>query len=277
VLGAFGLAVLTALVFLWWELRVEEPMLDPRFFRIPAFRAGSAVITSLFFGMFGMFFLMSQYLQFVKGYSALMAGVATLPSAATLILVTPRSPTLVATFGARRVVVVGMLLVTTGFGIFALLGPDSPYLMVALGLVVIASGMGLAMAPASTAIVSSLPMSKAGVASAVNDVTREVGGALGIAVLGTVLTSRFTSLMDDRIPAAAPEEVRAGARTSVNAALAIAEKVPPQFADALAQGARSAFTDAMNTAFMVSAGLLFVMALVASRAVPRDMQATVGH
>jgi hypothetical protein len=134
-----------------------------------------------------------------------------------------------------------------------------------------------AMAPASTAIVSSLPMSKAGVASAVNDVTREVGGALGIAVLGTVLTSRFTSLMDDRIPAAAPEEVRAGARTSVNAALAIAEKVPPQFADALTQGARSAFTDAMNTSFMVSAGLLFVMALVASRAVPRDMQATVGH
>ena len=277
VLGAFGLTVLTALVFVWWELRVEEPMLDPRFFRIPAFRAGSAVITSLFFGMFGMFFLMSQYLQFVKGYSALMAGVATLPSAATLILVTPRSPTLVATFGARRVVVVGMLLVTTGFGIFALLGPDSPYLMVALGLVVIASGMGLAMAPASTAIVSSLPMSKAGVASAVNDVTREVGGALGIAVLGTVLTSRFTSLMDDRIPAAAPEEVRAGARTSVNAALAIAEKVPPQFADALTEGARSAFTDAMNTSFMVSAGLLFVMALVASRAVPRDMQATVGH
>ena len=271
------LTSLAGVVFVFWELRVDEPMLDPRFFRIPAFRAGSAVITSLFFGMFGMFFLITQYLQFVKGYSPLQAGVATLPSAAVLILVTPRSPTFVRLWGARRVVVAGMLLVSAGFALFTLLGPDSPYLMVAAGLVVIATGMGFAMAPASTAIVSSLPMSKAGVASAVNDVTREVGGALGIAVLGTVLTSRFTSLMDDRIPTAAPDQVRVGARSSVSAAIAIADKVPPQFADALRDGAKSAFSDAMNTAFVISAVLLLVMAVVASRAVPRDMQANVGH
>jgi EmrB/QacA subfamily drug resistance transporter len=277
VLGSFALAVAAGVVFVLWELRVDEPMLDPRFFRIPAFRAGSAVITSLFFGMFGMFFLITQYLQFVKGYSPLQAGVATLPSAAVLILVTPRSPTFVRLWGARRVVVIGMLLVSAGFALFAMLGPDSPYLMVAAGLVVIATGMGFAMAPASTAIVSSLPMSKAGVASAVNDVTREVGGALGIAVLGTVLTSRFTSLMDQRIPAAAPEQVRVGARSSVSAAIAIADKVPPHFADALRDGARSAFSDAMNTSFVISAVLLLVMAVVASRAVPRDMQANVGH
>jgi MFS transporter, DHA2 family, integral membrane protein len=277
VLGSFALAVVAGVVFVLWELRVDEPMLDPRFFRIPAFRAGSGVITSLFFGMFGMFFLISQYLQFVKGYSPLMAGTATLPSAFTLILVTPRSPTFVRLWGARRVVVLGMLLVSAGFGLFTLLGPNTPYVVVAIGLVIIATGMGFAMAPASTAIVSSLPLSKAGVASAVNDVTREVGGALGIAVLGTVLTSRFTSLMDGRIPAAAPDTVRTGARSSISAAIAIADKVPPQFADALRDGARASFTDAMNTAFVISAVLLFVMALVASRAVPSDMQATVGH
>jgi EmrB/QacA subfamily drug resistance transporter len=269
VLGAFVLFAVLAVAFVAWELRVDEPMLDPRFFRIPAFRAGSLVIMSLFFGLFGMFFLLTQYLQFVKGYSPLVAGVCTLPSAVTLILITPRSPTLVARFGARRVVTTGMLLCAGGFALFTQLQDSSPYLFVAAGLVLAATGMSFAMAPASTAIVSSLPLSKAGVASAVNDVTRELGGALGIAILGTVLTSRFTTLMDDRIPAAAPDQVRIGARTSVAAAIAIADRVPSQFAGPLRDAARTAFTDSLNSAFLVSTVLLVVMAIVASRAVPR--------
>ena len=276
VLGSFAVAVVVGILFVLWELRTDEPMLDPRFFKIPAFRAGSGVITAIFFGMFGMFFMLTQYLQFVKGYSPLVAGVATVPSAITMLIVAPRSPRLVARFGSRRVVTTGMFCVAAAFVIYALIGPDTPYLAVAGALVVGAFGMGLAMAPASTAIVSSLPLSKAGVASAVNDVTREVGGALGIAVLGTILTSRFTSLMDDRLPAAVPDEIRAGARTSVNAAMAIADKLPPEFSGALREGARSAFTDAFNSAFVVSAVLLAIMAIVASRAVP-DTKAVGGH
>jgi EmrB/QacA subfamily drug resistance transporter len=268
VLGSFAAAVVVAVLFVAWELKVDEPMLDPRFFRIPAFRAGTGVITAVFFGMFGMFFMLTQYLQFVKGYSPLVAGVATAPSALTMLVVAPRSPKVVARFGARRVVSFGMLCVSGAFVIYTLLGPDTSYLAVAAALVLGAFGMGLSMAPASTAIVSALPLSKAGVASAVNDVTREVGGALGIAVLGTILTSRFSSLMDDRLPAAVPDETRTAARSSVSAAMAIAEKAPPELADAVRAGARAAFTDAFNSAFVVSAVLLAVMAVVASRAVP---------
>jgi EmrB/QacA subfamily drug resistance transporter len=276
VLGSFAVAVVVGVLFVLWELRADEPMLDPRFFRIPAFRAGTGVITAVFFGMFGMFFMLTQYLQFVKGYSPLVAGLATVPSALTMLVVAPRSPRFVARFGSRRVVTAGLLCVSASFAIYTLIGPDTAYIAVAVALVIGAFGMGLSMAPASTAIVSSLPMSKAGVASAVNDVTREVGGALGIAVLGTILTSRFTSLMDERIPAAAPDEVRAGARTSINAAMAIADRVPPEFAGALRDGARAAFTDAFNSAFIVSAVLLALMAIVASRAVP-DSTTVGGH
>lgn len=276
VLGSFAVAVIVGIGFVLWELRADEPMLDPRFFKIPAFRAGSGVITTVFFGMFGMFFMLTQYLQFVKGYSPLVAGLATVPSALTMLVVAPRSPKLVARFGARRVVTTGMLCVSAAFVVYTLIGPDTPYIAVALSLVVGAFGMGLSMAPASTAIVSSLPLSKAGVASAVNDVTREVGGALGIAVLGTILTSRFTSLMDDRMPAGVPDQVRVGARSSINAAISIADKLPPEYSHLLREGARSAFTDAFNSAFVVSAVLLFVMAIVASRAVP-DTKAVSGH
>lgn len=268
VLGSFLATVVVGVAFVLWELRCDEPMLDPRFFRIPAFRAGSGVITAVFFGMFGMFFMLTQYLQFVKGYSPLQAGFATVPSALTMLIVTPRSPLLVARFGARAVVTTGMLLIATAFVIYSQLSPDAPYLAVAAALVVGAVGMGMSMAPASTAIVSSLPLSKAGVASAVNDVTREVGGALGIAVLGTILTSRFTSGMDDRLPAGVPDQLRTGARTSINAAVAIADKLPAQYSAPLKEAARSAFTDAFNSAFVVSAALLFVMAIVAARSVP---------
>lgn len=274
VLGSFLTTLVVGIGFVVWELRCDEPMLDPRFFKIPAFRAGSGVITAVFFGMFGMFFMLTQYLQFVKGYSPLVAGFATVPSALTMLIVTPRSPQLVARFGARKVVTTGMLLVATAFLIYSQLSPDAPYLAVAAALVVGAVGMGMSMAPASTAIVSSLPLSKAGVASAVNDVTREVGGALGIAVLGTILTSRFTSSMDDRLPASVPDQVRVGARTSINAAIVIADKLPQQHSEPLKAAARSAFTDAFNSAFVVSAVLLFVMAIVAARSVPdtREVQ-----
>ncbi len=277
VLGSFGVAVLFGALFVVWELHVDEPMLDPRFLRIPAFRAGSGVITMLFFALFGMFFMITQYLQFVKGYSALVAGLCTAPNAAVTLLVTPRSPALVARFGARRVVTAGMALLAASMALYTQLTPQSPYWWVALALVVGATGMSIAMAPATIAIVSSLPMSKAGVGSAVNDVTREVGGALGIAVLGTVLVSRFTSSMDRLMPDAVPDQLRAASRTSINGAIAVAGKLPVDAGRQLLDAARVAFTEAMSSAFVVSAVLLVVMAVVAHRAVPETRDLHVRH
>ncbi len=268
VLIAFGLALVFGALFVGWELRRDSPMLDPRYFRLAGFRSGSAVISALFFGMFGMFFLLTQYLQFVKGYSALRAGVATLPSAITMILVTPRSPLIVGRFGVRATTLTGMIFGATGFAWFSTLGPDSPYLAVAFGLVLVASGMGLAMAPASTAIVSSLPQNKAGVASAVNDVTREVGGALGIAVLGSIVTSRYGSEMSAAVPAGVPSDISNAVKSSINAAFETAKFLPPEIADSIRGSARASFADAMNLAFLTSSALLAVTAALVARSLP---------
>ena len=242
VIGAFVAAVVIGTLFVLWELRATDPMLDPRFFKVPGFRSGSLIVT--------------------------------LPSAIAMIIVAPRSPQIVGRFGTRRVTAVGMTMVSVGFFWFSNLTPTSPYWMIALGLVVIASGMGMSMAPASTAIVSSLPQNKAGVASAVNDVTREVGGALGIAVLGTILTSRYGSSMDASIPAQAPVQVREAARGSINAAMAMADILPDEFAEKIREGAKVAFTDGINAAFLTSSIFMIVMAVVVYRSVPNSTEAT---
>ncbi len=273
VLASFVLALAGGVAFVLWELRTPDPMLDPRFFRIPAFRAGAAVVTAIFFGMFGMFFLITQFLQQVKGYSPLVAGLSTLPSALTLILVTPRSPLVVARFGARPTVVGGMSLVTVGYVGMSLLTPTSPYVHVAAALVVVATGMGLSMAPASTAIVSALPQSKAGVASAVNDVTREVGGALGIAVLGSVLTARYraemaVSLSDPALPASVPGDVVDAAGSSIGEALSAIATAPGSAAAPVLELARISWTHAMSAAFLVSALVVGLMAVIARFSMP---------
>ena len=183
---AFAGAAASLVGFVVYELRARHPMLDPRFFAIPRFGFGSLTITVAFLVMFGMFFLITLYLQFVQGYSALGAGIRTLPFAVTMIAVSPRSPDLAARFGARNVVSAGLAIQALGFVVVSFAQPDTSYALIAVGLVLMAGGMGLLMPPSTEAIVSSLPQSKAGVASAVNDTTREVGGAIGIALLGTI-------------------------------------------------------------------------------------------
>lgn len=195
----FAVAFLGLAAFIWWELKAEFPMLDPRLFKLPGFSMGALTITLQFFGMFGMFFLISQYLQFVKGYSPLVAGLGTMPSAVTMVIVSPRSGLLAARMGVRATMHIGFGLIAAGFVIFGFLRPESHYVMVAIGLVVLAAGMALVMAPASGSIVSSLPPAKAGVGSAVNDVTREVGGAMGIATLGTIVSTVYRPEMTDSI------------------------------------------------------------------------------
>ncbi|MCP4435682.1 MAG: MFS transporter [Actinomycetia bacterium] len=287
VVGSFALCVVAVVAFLAWELHVPEPMLDPRFLRIPAFTAGSGVVTAVFFGMFGMFFLLTQYLQFVQGYSALKAGAAGLPAAATMILVAPRSADLAAHFGARRVVVGGAALGAVGFVAFANLQVDSDYWLVALALVLVASAVALCTAPASSAIVTSLPLDKAGVASAVNDTTREVGGALGIAVLGTIVTSVYVSEAESDIaamPTPPPpfdegfEQASEVALEGIGPALAVAERAPtPEMAETMVATASNAFVSGMSTAFWFAAGVMVLTAIVSAFAVPRRIEVSSGH
>jgi hypothetical protein len=247
------------LIFVWWELRTEHPMLPIPYFRDRRFSTGSGIITFGFLVMFGFFFLATQYFQFVRGYSPLKAGIATLPFALTMIIVAPRSAGLVVRIGLNKVVAIGFAGIASGFVIMSLIAPDTPYLVILVALILLAGGMALTMPPATGAIMSSVPLNKAGVGSAVNDTTRELGGALGIAILGSIVSSAYRSNVD---LSQVPPEAAAAAKESVGAALGVSQSLEPSAASALMDHAGAAFTDAINVAMAVSAVISLIAGAV---------------
>ena len=207
--------------------------------------------------LFGFFFLFTQYLQFARGYSPLEAGLSTVPAAVTLIAVSPRSAALAQRYGAARVMAVGLAVVAGGLGVLSTLSPDTPYLVIAAALALLGAGMAITAAPATGQIMTSVPLAKAGVGSAVNDTSRELGGALGIALLGTIATTAYRSGIDlsrVRLPAGA----RAAAEGSIGAADSIAGRIPG--GDALTAQAASAFTDAFTLVCSISVGVALAAA-----------------
>ncbi len=265
VVGAFVVAAVTLAIFIWWERRTEHPMLPMKYFGDRRFSTGSGIITFGFLVMFGFFFLSTQYFQFVRGYSPLKAGIATLPFALTMIIVAPRSDGLVRKLGMNRVVAIGFAAIAAGFTVMALIGTDTPYLVIMVALLLLAGGMALTMPPATGAIMSSVPLNKAGIGSAVNDTTRELGGALGIAVLGSIVASSYRGHVD---VSNLPPEVGVAAKESVGAALGVAQSLDPVSANALIEHAGVAFTDAVNVAMGVSAVISLIagaMVLYAGR------------
>jgi len=257
-LVGFALFVVFAVVFVVWEQRNTHPMLPMSFFRNRRFSVGAGTITLTFFCMFGLFFVLTQYLQFVLGFSPFKAGLATLPLAAMLVIFAPRSASFVARWGQARVQAFGLTLVSMGLLVMASLSASSSYGWVALGLMVMGLGMACTTAPATNAIVSSVPLSKSGVGSAVNDTTREVGGALGIAVLGSLVASAYHSNMADKI-GGLPTEAATFAQDSIGGAFNVAKAAGP-LGDQLNTAASHAFTDAMSTALIVAA----IVALMAA-------------
>ncbi len=258
VVGSFVVAAIVLALFCLWEYRTTHPMLPLEFFRNRRFSVGVGVITFAFFGMFGFFFLFTQYLQFVRGYSALQAGVATLPIAFAIVLVSPRSAALTEKYGMRIVVSVGFLFLVAGFGLLATISPDTSYYILAVILVLFGAGIGISAIPGTNAIMESIPQQKAGVGSAVNDTTREVGGALGIGILGSIAASYYRSSVNiDQLP----EPARSAAGESIGAALQVAAQLPPVEGAALVAEANRAFTDAFNLAMGISAVVAAVAAI----------------
>ncbi|MGH9150813.1 MAG: MFS transporter, partial [Acidimicrobiales bacterium] len=201
VTAAFAAAALGLVAFVAWERRTRHPMLPLGLFRDRRMSVGSAVVTVAFFVMFGLFFLFTLYLQFVRGYSPLSAGLSTLPLALMLVAVAPRSAVLAERMGTGAVMSAGFALVAAGFVVLALIGPATPYPVLAVALALLGAGMSLTAAPATGSIMSAVPSAKAGVGSAVNDTTRELGGALGIAVLGSIVSSTYRSSVEvGRLP-----------------------------------------------------------------------------
>lgn len=248
---ALGAAVVILAAFAWWESRVAEPMLNLRFFRNPRFSAANAAITLTFFALFGSMFSLTQYLQFVLGYSALEAGIRMLPMALGMMIGAPASARIVERVGSKVVVAIGLSIVTLALLLLTRLEPDSSYMAFLLPLLVLATGMGLTMAPATEAIMGAIPRSKAGVGSAMNDTTRQVGGALGVATIGSLMTSTYRSNVESALTTLPPDLVER-AKDSVGAALGIAAQAGPDGAP-IAERATAAFTDAMAVGFFAAA------------------------
>ncbi|MFI6287798.1 DHA2 family efflux MFS transporter permease subunit [Streptomyces sp. NPDC051018] len=246
---AFLLGVAGLIAFVPWELRRRHPLLDPRMFRHRGLSAGALVITAEALAMFGFFFLGLQYLQEILGYSPLKAGFAIMPLAVGAMLFSPSAPKVARRFGMRPVVGLGMALIAAGLAIMAVLDSGSGYLPVLCGALLMGSGIAFAATPATEAIVTALPPGKQGVASALNDITRELGGVLGIAILGSVFNSTYRREAADAaegLPAPSSEAIR----DSLVSALRIAGDLGGARGAELAEGARSAFTSGMADAVL---------------------------
>ena len=267
VLGAFAAAAVVLAGFVAWELRAPEPMLDVRLFRNPRFSASSTAISLAFFALFGMIFFLTQYLQDVLGYSALEAGVRTMPVAAGLVLGGPLSAQLAARIGAKRVVSGGLAIVAGALYLLSTADAVTGYGTIAIALVGLGFGMANAMAPATDAIMGSLPEAKMSVGSAVNDTTRTAGGTLGVAVLGSLLSSGYRGDMD-AVTAGLPAPAKAAAQDSLAGALAVAGRIGGSAGDRLAGAAQDAFMTGMHTAALAAAAVALAGALVALAFLP---------
>ena len=271
-LTAFAVGVAVLVAFGVWESRTPSPMLDTSFFSNPRFTAASAGIMLLFFAMFGSIFLQTQYLQFVMQYTALQAGVRLLPMAIVMLIVAPNSPRLAERWGTKAVVGLGLSIVALAMVLMAGLPAEhiSYWGDVAWRLMVMALGMGLTMGPATESIMGSLPRSKAGVGSAMNDTTRQVGGALGVAIIGSVMSSSFGNRVDEAFHrAAVPEAARHIARDGLGQAIEVAHHHPnPAVAQQLITAAKDTFVLGLHRGVLVGAGAALIGAVVAFWALP---------
>ncbi len=248
--ASFGVAIVVLAGFIAWELRASDPMLDLRYFRNPRFTAATSTITLIFFVIFGTIFLLTQYLQLVLGYSPLAAGIRVLPWAAVYMLSAPYSARMVERFGQRAVVSGGLLIVAGSLVLLSRSSVHADYGLLALSLVIMAFGQGMVTAPSTGAIVVSLPLDKAGVGSAINDTTRELGGALGVAVFGSLLVSRYQVEVSRHLaglPAAAHN-----ATSSLGAAIQVSGQLGGQQGATLASVARHAYVHAFDVTVLVT-------------------------
>ena len=268
---ALVVAAVTLAGFVAWERREVSPMLDLALFRRPRFTAATLAVTITFFAMFGSFFVVTQYLQFVLGYEPFETGVRLLPYAVPILVVSPVSPRIAERIGTKATVATGLVLLAGGLLSALALDAGSPYGAVAWRLAVMATGIGLTMAPSTESIMGSLPAAKAGAGAAVSTTSRMTGGAFGVAIIGSIYASGYRSGVTDRLAGLpVPPEAAAAARESIGLGTAVAERVGGTAGDALGAATRAAFVDGMHSGLAVAgavafAGVLAVLAWLPAR------------
>ncbi|MGB6206545.1 MFS transporter [Mycobacterium sp.] len=257
--GSMATGVVLAAVFGSVEMRRRHPLLDVRLFRRPDFATGSATITVFFMAMFGFFFVIMQYIQLVMDYSPIQTAFALSPLMAPMLTLSVLSPWYLPRMGLRLVVFLGLLLISAGFLWMGGLQIHSQYWDMMWPLLVMSTGIGFCTAPSTLAIMTAVPDEKQGVASAVNDTTREVGAALGIALAGSILAARYAHVLTPHL-AAFPGPVRAPASHSLAQALEISKSLGPQGRQLIEQS-QSAFLQAMESSLLIMGLIIAVSAL----------------
>src|SRR5262245_36353431 len=272
VLGGFAAALVLGALFVRRQLRTRDPLLDVGLFKRPAFTLGSLAISSAFFALFGLIFLTTQYLQFVQGRSAINTGLVMMPLAFGLVIGSGSSHRITAKLGTPTQLFVALTAVALVIASVAFWQPHTPTWLLALFFFVGPLAMGNVMAPATVAVMSAVPEAKAGVGSAMNDVNRQVAGALGVAVIGSVSSSLYSSKVYSAT-AALPHGAAHTATDSVGGAAAVAAHLPAVAGDALTAAAHGAFTDAIGLALLIGTGVMLAAAVLVKRYLP-DLRGT---
>jgi EmrB/QacA subfamily drug resistance transporter len=267
-----GFAAVAALltVFVRWERRVPQPMLDVELFRNLRFSAASGSVTISFFALFGFIFMVTQYFQFLKGYSPFSTGLRLLPVAFSVAVASVLGTKLAVRVGNKLIVSMGLASMGAAFLWISTASAATPYLQIVGQMILLGTGMGLTSAPATEAIMGVVPKEKAGIGSAINDATRELGGTLGVAVIGSVFASLYNARL--ALPAGLPTQAMQAARESVGGAYIAAQRVADAGLGPAAAQLRNAASDAFFSGFaigcLVAAGVASLGAIAAAILLP---------
>ncbi|MGA2295515.1 MAG: MFS transporter [Acidimicrobiales bacterium] len=263
IVGSLAGALVLVVVFIVWERRIDHAMLPLRFFASRRYSVAISALALVLFALLGMFFLMTQYLQFDLGYSPLEAGLRIIPVAAALLVVAPLSVLVARSIGTKYVVAAGLFLVAVAFGLLSRTSVFGTYRDCFVPFLMVGVGVALGLAPCTESVMGSLPRAQAGVGSASNDTVMQLGGALGVGVLGTVLNLRYQHLMAQAVARAkVPIAIKGLIDSSLGAALAVSRRAPKHLGSELAAVARHAFVSGMDEALVIASVVVAVAALV---------------
>ena len=276
VLGPIALGVAILAIFLYLEHRSDHPSFDVSLFKNRGYAVSLVAVSLAFFALSGITFSLPFYLQVLRGYDTLTAGLCFVPFAIGQLLAAPRSASTVARFGYRSVMTVGLALVGVSLLALVFVSIDTPIWILLISFFAFGLGMGNVIAPASTVMQNVLPLARAGAGSAVQNTVRQVGGALGVAIVGTVLATQYATNLTQSWSAAAdgalPPALIDAASQSIMATEAVIDAegdIPPTLVTSLQDLAFQDFLSAMHLTVAISAGVVIVAAVIVGFGLPR--------
>lgn len=272
VLLSAALSAVALALFALVECRTEYPMLPLRFFKERDFTAAVVIIGLVYFTVAVTFFFLTQYYQLVQGRSAFEAGLLSVPCAVAMAIGAPLAGIMVKRFGPRVLIVSGMAVLALGMALLAQLDVESSTLHVSAIIFLFGLAGGLALVPLTDTVMAAVPVEEAGMASAVNDVTRELGSALGIAIIGTAVSSIYRTSLEQDLAGSVPPEALHSASDGMGAASALSNALPPEVAHRLMEAANTAFVHAVGQGFLINAALLAIPIVAGALLLPNRIR-----